>query len=84
MKRLERWKEQKALEKEKEKREKEHKGVFKIGLYQPKDSITFSMLPSVQPASSRLKEVMVHYVMQAYLCCTTHFCIAFVYNEMKD
>ncbi|XP_017274095.1 disks large-associated protein 5 isoform X2 [Kryptolebias marmoratus] len=56
MKRLERWKEQKALQKEKEKREKERKGVFKTGLYQPKDIVTFPSLPSVPPASSRPKE----------------------------
>ncbi|TMS22431.1 Disks large-associated protein 5 [Larimichthys crocea] len=37
LKQLQRWKERKALEKEKEKREKEHKGVFKTGVYHPKD-----------------------------------------------
>uniref|UniRef100_A0A3Q2UMG7 Discs, large (Drosophila) homolog-associated protein 5 n=1 Tax=Fundulus heteroclitus TaxID=8078 RepID=A0A3Q2UMG7_FUNHE len=56
LKRLQSWKEQKVLKKEKERREKESKGVFKIGLYQPKDSFTFAPLPVVPPASSRPKE----------------------------
>lgn len=84
MKRLERWKEQKALEKEKEKREKERKGVFKTGLYQPNDTFTFPLPPSVQTASSRLKEVTVHYLMQACIRCTAHFHIVFIFDDMKD
>ncbi|MEQ2221714.1 hypothetical protein ILYODFUR_018486 [Ilyodon furcidens] len=51
LKRLQSWKEQKALKKEKERRERESKGVFKIGLYQPKDTFTVVPLPVVQPAS---------------------------------
>ncbi|XP_029933425.1 disks large-associated protein 5 isoform X1 [Myripristis murdjan] len=57
MKQLERWKERKALEKEKEKREKERKGVFKTGLYQPKDTLAFGSLPPVPAAIARAKEV---------------------------
>lgn len=57
MKQLERWKERKALEKEKEKREKERKGIFKTGLYQPKDTLAFGSLPQVPAATARAKEV---------------------------
>uniref|UniRef100_A0A1A8FVW1 Discs, largehomolog-associated protein 5 n=2 Tax=Nothobranchius TaxID=28779 RepID=A0A1A8FVW1_9TELE len=56
LKRLERWKEQKALMKEKEKRVRERKGVFKTGVFQPKDSFIFNSLPAVPPAVSRPKE----------------------------
>ncbi|XP_071761210.2 disks large-associated protein 5 [Centroberyx gerrardi] len=56
MKQLERWKERKALEKEKEKRDKERKGVFKTGLYQPKDTLSFASLPQVPGATTRAKE----------------------------
>lgn len=53
LKQLERWKERKALEKEKEKRER--KGVFKIGLYHPTGTIT--SLPVVPDASAKIQEV---------------------------
>lgn len=56
LKQLQRWKERKALEKEKEKREKERKGVFKTGVYHPKDSLVVVSLPAV-PSASRAKEV---------------------------
>lgn len=54
---LERWKERKALQKEKEKQEKERKGVFKTGVYHPKDSFVAFSLPQAPVASSRGKEV---------------------------
>lgn len=54
LKQLERWKERKALEKEKEKREKERKGVFKTGVYHPKNNMVAAALPA---ASSRVREV---------------------------
>uniref|UniRef100_A0A8C5G5H3 Uncharacterized protein n=1 Tax=Gouania willdenowi TaxID=441366 RepID=A0A8C5G5H3_GOUWI len=53
LKQLERWKERKALEKEKEKRLKERKGVFKTGVYHPNDATIF-VLPA---ASTKAKEV---------------------------
>ncbi|KAM6899154.1 disks large-associated protein 5 isoform 2-T2 [Lycodopsis pacificus] len=56
LKQLGRWKERKALEKEKEKREKERKGVFKTGTYHPKDTLTIPSLPKVPAASTRAKE----------------------------
>ncbi|CAN9508608.1 unnamed protein product [Ophioblennius macclurei] len=55
MKQLERWKERKALEKEKAKRERERKGVFKTGLYRPKDTLDVAPLPDVPGASIRAK-----------------------------
>ncbi|XP_029954783.1 disks large-associated protein 5 [Salarias fasciatus] len=55
MKQLECWKERKALEKEKAKREKEGKGVFKTGLYHPKDTLEAAPLPDVPGASARAK-----------------------------
>lgn len=57
VKQLERWKERKALQKEKEKREKEHKGVFKTGLYHPKDRLVVLSLPQAPAASTRRKDV---------------------------
>lgn len=54
LKQLERWKERKALQKDKERREKESKGVFKTGVYHAKN--TFS-LPAVPTASTKAKEV---------------------------
>lgn len=54
---LERWKERKALEKEKGKREKERKGIFRTGIYHPKDFETVVSLPTVPAASTRAKEV---------------------------
>lgn len=57
LKQLERWKERKALEKEKDKREKERKGVFKTGIYHPKDTLIVVSLPVVPAASTRAKEV---------------------------
>ncbi|XP_051273704.1 disks large-associated protein 5 isoform X2 [Dicentrarchus labrax] len=56
LKQLERWKERKALEKEKEKREKERKGVFKTGVYHPKDTLIVVSLPAVPAASTKAKE----------------------------
>ena len=54
---LKRWKENKLLQKEKEKREKERKGVFKVGLFHPKD--TFSLkLPAA--TAGRTREVRGH------------------------
>ncbi|XP_041672535.1 disks large-associated protein 5 isoform X2 [Cheilinus undulatus] len=60
LKQLERWKERKALEKEKEKREKERKGVFKTGVYHHKDTFAIPSLPVVPAASSRAKETKLH------------------------
>uniref|UniRef100_A0A3Q1FVU1 Discs, large (Drosophila) homolog-associated protein 5 n=1 Tax=Acanthochromis polyacanthus TaxID=80966 RepID=A0A3Q1FVU1_9TELE len=60
IKQLERWKERKTLEKEKEKREKERKGVFKTGLYHPKDTTELVSLPAVPVASTRAKEKKVN------------------------
>ncbi|XP_027145450.1 disks large-associated protein 5 isoform X2 [Larimichthys crocea] len=60
LKQLQRWKERKALEKEKEKREKERKGVFKTGVYHPKDSLVVVSLPAVPSASTRAKETNVN------------------------
>ncbi|CAL9698874.1 unnamed protein product [Knipowitschia caucasica] len=56
LKQLQRWKERKALEKEKEQREKSNKGVFKTGLYHPKD-FSICPLPSVLAGSGRGKEM---------------------------
>ncbi|XP_054455116.1 disks large-associated protein 5 isoform X2 [Anoplopoma fimbria] len=56
LKQLARWKERKALEKEKEMREKERKGVFKTGMYHPKDTLTIPSLPVVPASSTRAKE----------------------------
>ncbi|XP_062298008.1 disks large-associated protein 5 [Scomber scombrus] len=55
LKQLERWKERKALEKEKELREKGRKDVFKTGLFHAKDSDTIVPLPQVPGASTRAK-----------------------------
>ncbi|KAI9518539.1 hypothetical protein NQZ68_035909 [Dissostichus eleginoides] len=55
-KQLQRWKERKTLEKEKEMREKERKGVFKTGLYHPKDGLSIAPLPTVPAGSTRSKE----------------------------
>ncbi|KAE8284418.1 Disks large-associated protein 5 [Larimichthys crocea] len=60
LKQLQRWKERKALEKEKDKREKERKGVFKTGVYHPKDSLVVVSLPAVPSASTRAKETNVN------------------------
>ncbi|XP_060951222.1 disks large-associated protein 5 [Limanda limanda] len=57
LKQLERWKERKTLEKEKEMRVKERKGVFKTGLYHPKDGFTIGSLPVVPAAPKRAKEI---------------------------
>lgn len=57
LKQLERWKERKALEKEKEKREKERKGVFKTGVYHPKNHVNAAPLPLAPAASTRVREV---------------------------
>ncbi|KAG7507706.1 hypothetical protein JOB18_042432 [Solea senegalensis] len=56
LKQLERWKERKALAKDKEKRDKERKGVFKTGLYHPKDAFIVPALPVVPAATKRSKE----------------------------
>ncbi|XP_068161848.1 disks large-associated protein 5 [Antennarius striatus] len=53
LKQLARWKERKALEKEKEKRQNKHKVVFKTGIYHPKD--TFIEVPQFA-VSARAKE----------------------------
>ncbi|XP_054624761.1 disks large-associated protein 5 [Dunckerocampus dactyliophorus] len=55
LKLLARWKERKALEKEKQKQEKERKGVFKTGLYHPKD-LSFFALPPIPAALTKAKE----------------------------
>ncbi|CAJ1080724.1 disks large-associated protein 5 isoform X4 [Xyrichtys novacula] len=60
LKQLERWKERKALEKEKEKREKERKGVFKTGMYHPKDTFSIGSLPEVPAVANRAKETKVN------------------------
>lgn len=57
LKQLERWKERKALEKEKEKREKERKGVFKTGVYHHKDLLNTGSLPVAPVATRKTKEV---------------------------
>ncbi|KAM9715643.1 disks large-associated protein 5 isoform 2-T2 [Menidia menidia] len=57
MKQLERWKERKALEKEKDKRVRERKGVFKTGVYQHNDNLTIVTLPA---AAGRPKEKKVN------------------------
>lgn len=49
---LARFKENKALQKEKEKREKEKKGVFKVGLYRPQP---LGYLPSNPVVASAAK-----------------------------
>ncbi|KAI4880505.1 hypothetical protein NFI96_012346 [Prochilodus magdalenae] len=48
---LERFKENKALQKEKEKREKEKKGVFKVGLYRPQPQGYLPLNPVVLSAA---------------------------------
>ncbi|XP_055085615.1 disks large-associated protein 5 isoform X2 [Periophthalmus magnuspinnatus] len=60
LKQLQRWKERKALEKEKEQREKSRKGVFKTGLYHPKDALRIGPLPPVPAAHGRAKETKIH------------------------
>ncbi|XP_053197175.1 disks large-associated protein 5 [Scomber japonicus] len=60
LKQLGRWKERKALEKEKELREKGRKAVFKTGLFHAKDSNTIVPLPQVPAASTRAKETKVN------------------------
>uniref|UniRef100_A0A8C2ZBC2 Discs, large (Drosophila) homolog-associated protein 5 n=1 Tax=Cyclopterus lumpus TaxID=8103 RepID=A0A8C2ZBC2_CYCLU len=57
LKQLGRWKERKALEKEKEKRQRELKGVFKTGMYHPKDTLIIPSLPEVPGFLTRAKEV---------------------------
>ncbi|XP_008313329.1 disks large-associated protein 5 isoform X3 [Cynoglossus semilaevis] len=59
IKRLEEWKKNKALVKEKEKREKERKGIFKTGMYHPKDTFTFGPQPVVPVPTKRTKEIKV-------------------------
>ncbi|XP_056285893.1 disks large-associated protein 5 isoform X2 [Pseudoliparis swirei] len=54
MKQLGRWKERKALEKEKKQREV--KVVFKTGMYHPKDTLIIPALPEVPGFSTRAKE----------------------------
>ncbi|XP_078135504.1 disks large-associated protein 5 [Sander vitreus] len=60
LKQLDRWKERKALEKEKEKRERARKGVFKTGMFHPKDTLTIPSLPVVPAALTRAKETKVN------------------------
>ena len=57
LKQLERWKERKTLEKEKSKREKELKDVFRTGVYHPKDTFNCVALPPVPKSKARPKEV---------------------------
>ncbi|XP_011602728.2 disks large-associated protein 5 isoform X1 [Takifugu rubripes] len=57
VKQLERWREHKALQREKEKREKERKGVFKTGLYHPKDTLVVFSQPWASSASDKVKEI---------------------------
>ncbi|TNN04069.1 hypothetical protein fugu_001098 [Takifugu bimaculatus] len=57
VKQLERWREHKALQREKEKREKERKGVFKTGLYHPKDTLVVFSQPRASSASDKVKEI---------------------------
>lgn len=57
VKQLERWREHKALQREKEKREKERKGIFKTGLYHPKDTFVVFSQPRASSASAEVKEV---------------------------
>ncbi|KAM9462173.1 disks large-associated protein 5 isoform 2-T2 [Clarias gariepinus] len=52
---LERFKENKALQKEKEKREKEKKGTFKVGLYRPQP-LGYLPLNPVQPSTKKTTE----------------------------
>ncbi|KAJ3608545.1 hypothetical protein NHX12_025592 [Muraenolepis orangiensis] len=58
-KQLERWKERKVLEKEKGKREKERRDIFKTGLYHPKDTFKCVVLPQVPKSKARTKEAAV-------------------------
>ncbi|XP_034414051.1 disks large-associated protein 5 [Cyclopterus lumpus] len=60
LKQLGRWKERKALEKEKEKRQRELKGVFKTGMYHPKDTLIIPSLPEVPGFLTRAKETKVN------------------------
>ncbi|XP_030196395.1 disks large-associated protein 5 [Gadus morhua] len=60
LKQLERWKERKTLEKEKSKREKELKDVFRTGLYHPKDTFNCVALPPVPKSKARPKEAVVN------------------------
>ncbi|XP_059892971.1 disks large-associated protein 5 [Gadus macrocephalus] len=60
LKQLERWKERKTLEKEKSKREKELKDVFKTGVYHPKDTFNCVALPPVPKSKARPKEAVVN------------------------
>ncbi|XP_077406568.1 disks large-associated protein 5 isoform X2 [Vanacampus margaritifer] len=53
LKQLARWKEKKALEKEKQKQQRDRKAVFKTGLYRPKDSVF--AIPLVPVASTKAK-----------------------------
>ncbi|XP_028990338.1 disks large-associated protein 5 isoform X2 [Betta splendens] len=57
LKQLERWKERKALEKQK--KERERKGVFKTGLYHPKDSIALVTLPAAPQKTNETKVNMI-------------------------
>lgn len=50
---LARFKENKALQKEKERREKEKKGVFKVGLYRPQP-LAYLPLNPVVPSTKKV------------------------------
>lgn len=57
VKQLERWRERKALQKEKDKREKERRGVFRTGVYHPKDTLVVFSQSQAPAASTKVKEV---------------------------
>lgn len=57
VKQLERWREHKALQREKEKREKERKGIFKTGIYHPKDTLVVFSQSQASSATAKVKEV---------------------------
>ena len=67
MKMLARYKEAKELLKEKEKRERERKGVFKVGLYHQQASQLFCPLPPVSAATSRTKVRMSIEIKHTYM-----------------
>ncbi|XP_061562773.1 disks large-associated protein 5 isoform X2 [Phycodurus eques] len=58
VKQLARWKERKALEKEKQKQARERKGVFKTGLYRPKDTVF--MIHPVPASSTNANETKIN------------------------
>lgn len=71
VKQLQRWKENKAVQREKERREKERKGVFKTGLYHPKDTLVVFSQP---PAPAKGKEVRQDWHIEAFQTTACQFC----------